>query len=700
MAMCDRNSFRMHCWDTILKQPVSISSPGLPAQEGLWSRLRNGATTKWLSARWARAALQNVGGLLSGAAAIFGVTFLAYIAILPGSFLMDDMRLVETDNPLSNGQLTPLSIWFQTDFPLANLIFRCEWLLWGGNPLWYHAVNIALHATSAVLLWRLLMWLRIRGAWLAGVLFALHPVCVNSVARIAELKNTLSLPFFLLSVIFYLQYEASALYPEQPQPNSSRRKAAVFYSVSLLAFVLALWAKTSVVMLPVVLLVCAGWRRGKLSRRDLVHASPHFAIALSFGLMSVWFQKYQALAGETLPATGFLERLAIASRVFWFYLGKAWVPLNLNVVYPRWNVNIHSVGAFVPLALLGAAIPVCWHFRRSWGRHVLFGLGVYAVLLFPAMGFFDAQYLTRWQVSDHLQYLPLIAPVSLAAAAVFGSRKFKIHRLAAAILLAVFFTLAFHRAGAFSTQEKLMRDTLAKNPAASDAHNDLGVVLAKRNDLSGATAEFAAAVQTDSNNATAQSNLGLMQALQSHATEAESHFLAALDRKPFDPQTHERLADLLHAQGRYREANAHLRVSLRFMPGAEVRLKLAGWLYEEGEFGEAAAQFRQALSENPDLPDALNNLAWLLATCGDGAVRNGAEAVRCAERACQLTEFKHSGFMSTLAAAYAEAGRFSEAVDTAQKALSLQDAAGETQFAMLNRQLIERYRAGEAFHQP
>ncbi len=637
--------------------------------------------------------------MLGGSAAIFAITFLVYLAILPGAFLMDDMRLVHTDNPLSNGQLTPLSIWFQTDFPLANLIFRGEWLLWGGNPLWYHVVNIALHATSAVLLWRLLALLRIRGAWLAGVLFALHPVCVNSVARIAELKNTLSLPFFLLSIIFYLRYEASVLYPEQSQPSHSRHPAPCYYTISLLSFVLALWGKTSVVMLPVILLACAVWRRNKLSVRDFTHSGPHFAIALSFGLMSVWFQKFQALAGETLPPTGFLERLEIAARVFWFYLGKAWAPLNLSVVYPRWNMDVHSLGTFVPLALVAVGVSVCWHFRRSWGRHVLFGLGAYAVTLFPAMGFFDAQYLTRWQVSDHLQYLPLIAPISLAAA-VFGALKLRIHRTLATVLVAALFTLTFQRAGVFSTQERLMRDTLAKNPAASDAHNDLGVIFAKRNDLPDAAAEFAAAMQADPNNATAESNLGLMLALQGHATEAESRFLLALDRKPFDPQTHERLADVLHAQGRHRDANAHLRIALRFKPAVETRLKLAGWLYGSGEFGEAAAQFRQALSEKPDLPEALNNLAWLLATCGDGAVRNGAEAVRCAERACQLTEFKQSGFMSTLAAAYAEAGRFSEAIDTAQNALRLQDAAGETQMAILNRHLLEHYRAGEPFHQP
>ena len=124
---------------------------------------------------------------------------------------MDDRRLIEGENPIVTGELGPSSVWFQTDFALSTFAFWAQWLAWGANPGWYHAVNMALHALSAVLLWRLLARLRIPGAWLAGAIFAVHPVGVASVARIAELKNTLSLPFFLLAALFYVRYEDASL---------------------------------------------------------------------------------------------------------------------------------------------------------------------------------------------------------------------------------------------------------------------------------------------------------------------------------------------------------------------------------------------------------------------------------------------------------------------------------------------------------
>ena len=143
-----------------------------------------------------------------GVLLLFGLVFVVYHPMMPGSFLMDDHRLIREDNPLVNGELTPFNIWFQTDFTLSTFALWLQWLAWGENVGGYHVVNMLLHGLSAFLLWRLLTHLKIPGAWLAAAIFAVHPVCVNSVARIAEIKNTLSLPFFLLSFWLYLRYEA------------------------------------------------------------------------------------------------------------------------------------------------------------------------------------------------------------------------------------------------------------------------------------------------------------------------------------------------------------------------------------------------------------------------------------------------------------------------------------------------------------
>jgi tetratricopeptide (TPR) repeat protein len=195
-------------------------------------------------------------------------------------------------------------------------------------------------------------------------------------------------------------------------------------------------------------------------------------------------------------------------------------------------------------------------------------------------------------------------------------------------------------------------------------------------------------------------NLGRILLEQGHTEEAQQQFLDALKTQPHHPEAHRALGNLLARQGKSNEALRHLRVALLFKPDVQTRVAFASLLHQTGEYGEAAAQFRLALLAQPDSVEALNNLAWLLATCPDGTVRNGAEAVRCAERASRLPAPKGMCVEGTLAAAYAEAGRFKEAVATAEKAVETETAAGQTRFAALNTQLLTFYRAGQPFHEP
>jgi len=710
-----------------------LASPSCPTAAGSdTGRLRRG----WPAIGRAVKVGDSRLGLVLGALVIFALILAAYRPILPGSFLMDDRRLIEGENPMVTGALGPFSVWFQTDFALSTFALWAQWLAWGTSPGGYHAVNMALHGLSAVLLWRLLARLRIPGAWLAGAIFAVHPVGVASVARIAELKNTLSLPFFLLAALFYVRYEDAsfarmdgwdaravdsaggtpadasgtvALPGEQPGTGagSSQRldatsSAAVWYGLSLAAFVLALLSKTSTVMLPLVLLGGAAFRRGRITGRDLVCTGPFFVLALAFGLMSAWFQKYQALAGagQTLAPESFWERLAIAGRAFWFYLGKALLPVRLNLVYPRWNVDASKLESFAPALLAGAVFLVCWRFRRSWGRAALLGLGVFAVTLFPALGFFDSQFLIRWQVSDHLQYLPLIAPAALAAAALAAALPAGLFRGAAAAVVILLTFLSFQRAEAFSTPERLFRDTLAKNPEAWAARNDLGVILAARGgtNYDAAIEQFNASLKSNPDNPDAHANLGQTLLLQGKIAQAESEFQAALRLNPLDAQSHRNYAAALGHDGNQSESIRHLQAALSLKPDLPARLELAGLLFQTGDLRQAAAQYRQALGANPNSAEALNNLAWILATASDDRLRDGAEAARLAERAERLPPVKGMCVGGTLAAAYAEAGRFPEAIATAEKAVREETAAGETRLADLNNYLLTSYRAGKPWH--
>jgi tetratricopeptide (TPR) repeat protein len=186
--------------------------------------------------------------------------------------------------------------------------------------------------------------------------------------------------------------------------------------------------------------------------------------------------------------------------------------------------------------------------------------------------------------------------------------------------------------------------------------------------------------------------------MQHKFAEAEEHFQAALKLKPASADVQQAYAGALLEQGKVAEALPHLREAVRLEPRIELCLRLAGLLHAAGNFSEAAEQYRSILKREPDSVEALNNLAWMLATCPDAGVRNGTNAVQLAEQACRLTGDKKAGMVGTLAAAYAEAGRFQEAVNTAAKAADLAAASGNEPFAARNRQLLELYRAGHPFH--
>jgi tetratricopeptide (TPR) repeat protein len=640
-----------------------------------------------------------LGGLL-----IVLLVFAVYSPILPGTFLMDDSRLIGADNPLVNGSLTPWSLWFQTDFTLATFGWWLEDLAFGKNPLGFHVVNLMLQSTSAILLWRLLARLRIPGAWLAGALFAVHPVAVCTVARVAELKNTLSLPFYLLSMIAYLRYESVALYPEatgsgnQPQ---SRKPATLWLTISLISFVLALLAKTTVVVLPVILLLCAFWQRRRITVKDVIHLSPFFVLSVAFGLMSIWFQKHQALltTHEVLHPASFLERLATAGYVFWFYQGKALLPVNLSIVYSQWKMDPTTVATYVPALLVLAVLALCWWYRRGWGWHVLLGLGCFAAALFPALGFFDAQFMTMWQVSDHLQYIPMVAITALGAAALAGWLAPAVFRFATVVLLAALCVLSFQRARAFRTEEALMRDTIAKNAAAWPAHTDLGVELAKQGNLAGAVDEFKRALRDQPGSQDVHRDLGQAYLAQGKLADAVVEMAAALKINPHNPVIQRDYADVLKLMGRNGEALEHLSIANALKPDAATRTDLASLDYLSGNPAEAARQLRRALALDPDQLEALKTLAWILATCQDDSVRDGKEALRDAKHACELTGFKRPEFVGMLAAAYAEVGDFPRAIASAEQTGQLATQAGDTRWAAISSQFLAAFQAGKPWRE-
>ena len=617
---------------------------------------------------------------------------IAYAPIYGGGFVWDDPLLIDK-NPLVLQTLTWRTIWFQVDFPLTEFVLWLEWLAWGKNPLGYHIVNVALHAVGCLLVWRVLARLRVRAAWCGALLFALHPVGVASAGWISELKNVLSLPFFLLSLDGFLEYESHAA-------RSSRAKASTWLAVSLPLFVLALFSKTSTVVLPLILLLCCWWNRGRISREDVRRSAPFFVLALGFGLLSVWFQAHQAGADAAWVREPLAVRLLGVGAALWFYVFKALVPLNLCFIYPRWNINPHWLGWYLPGLLWVGCLLLSWNRRKSWGRPLFFTLACFSLLLFPVLGFFDMYFLAISRVSDHFQYLGLIALCALVAAALRQSLGIKWSAVATGVLAAGLAVLTFQRAKIVGNEERLWRDTLARNPQAWTACNNLGCLLAEQGKYDDARAQFETAIQLNEHNAQAHGNLGRLLALEGQPDQALEHFRTALNIKPGDADVRRSFGSVLKEQGKIAEALVQYQEALRLEPSADTRMELAGLYCQVGKAREAIEQYHKLLLVQPDSREALNNLAWLLATLDDGALRDGKEAVALAERANRLAQEREAVPWGTLAAAYAEAGRFKDAVAAAQKARDLASTAGQEQLVFSLDQLLELYQAGKPFHQP
>jgi tetratricopeptide (TPR) repeat protein len=692
--------------------------------------------------------------LAFGTAAILLIVLVTYWPALRGQFVWDDLLLVDK-NPLVTGKLDLRTVWFRTDFPLSMVGFWLQWLVWGKSAAGYHVVNVLLHALGATLFWRVLVKLKIPGAWIAAVLFAVHPLAAASVAWISELKNTLSLPFYLLSVWCFLHFEENASTADadagarlsQPQQASTVRNVVEtqgrwkfrdllrlgqprsgswsFYWLALLAFLLALLSKTSTVMVPAVLVMCVWWLRGRLTPRDIARIAPFFALALVFGLLTIWFQR-QAIGSVEVQSENFWARLADAGRAVWFYLGKAILPVHLNLIYPRWHLDPRAPMSYGPLLLLAVVAAICWSFRRRWGGPLLFALACFVLNLLPILGFLDMYYLALSRVSDHFAYLALMPVTALAAAGlsqvVDRSRRReeaekatagvrpppRVGRYLASIrllfvatpLVLVLAVETFQRAGVLAKDETLWRDTLAKNPAAWTARNNLGCILAEQGKYDEAIQQFVFGLELNPANAEAHCNLGRALAAKGQFDKAETHFQKALSIRPQNADIQRSYALMLVQRGKADAALPRFREALRLEPDLNTRLQFASLLYQTHHAAEAATQYRQVLDVKRDHPEALNNLAWLLATSGDSTVRNGAEAVQLAERACRVGRPNDPVPLGTLAAAYAEAGRFKEAVATAEKASELANRIGNTQFAAMNQQLLNYYKAGRPFHEP
>jgi tetratricopeptide (TPR) repeat protein len=658
-------------------------------------------------------------------------TALAYQQAWHAGYVWDDDVYV-TGNKLLTAPDGLKRIWFSLEspsqyFPLVYTTFRIERALWGLNPAGYNCVNILFHIVNALLVWRLLHVLRIPGAWLAAAIFALHPVQVESVAWITERKNVLMGFFFLLSLLSWTNFL-----------EAQTRRMWKFYALALVFCALALLSKTTACTLPAALLLILWWQKRPITWQRLMQIAPFVVLGLGMGLVSIWWERYhQGTRGEIFDV-GVLDRVLIASRAFWFYLSKLLWPANLMFSYPRWTISAANPFDYIWL-LAVAALAAVIYFARSGSRRIGRGPEV-AVLFFvatlsPTLGLIMLYTFRFTFVADHYQYLACIGPVALAAVGITTGfslleKRRPFPRIAiCGALLFVLGLLTWRQCGMYRDTETLWRWTISRNPGSWMAYNNLGTELLKAGKVDEAIAQFKRALQIqpdyavahnnlgnallrlgqtadsythlqkalqlDANNAEAHNNLGNTLVQMDRVDEAATHYGKAVEIDPSYAQAHNNLGALFLQTGHLEESVTHLQKALALEPdSADAHNNLANTLMRMGKIDEALSHYNTALELRPSDINAQNNLAWLLATFPDARIRNGPRAIQLAEHADIAAGGTNPVIAATLSAAYAETGRFPEAVKTARHALELARASGNTNLAEAIKAQIALYDAG------
>ena len=518
-------------------------------------------------------------------------TLAAYIPALHGGPVWDD------DAHLTATALQSLHglwrIWFdlgatQQYYPLLHSAFWVEHRLWGDAVPGYHLTNVLQHAAAAWLVVLILRRLSIPGAWLAGFIFALHPVSVEAVAWISEQKSTLSAVFYLASALAYLHFDRT------------RRRSLYFLALGL--FVLALLSKTVTATLPAALLVVFWWQRGRIEWwRDVLPLLPWFVVGASAGLLTAWVERNLIGAQGADFALTFTERCLLAGRVVWFDLLHAIWPVNLIFIYPRWTVSAAVWWQYLFPAAVPALAAGLWRISRR-RRGPLAGFLFFVGTLFPVLGFFNVYPFVYSYVADHFQYLANLGIiVPLASGLALAARRNATVKMAEVALVVLLGVLTWWQSGTFRDSTTLYQETLARNPDCWLAHNNLGHdLLEVPGQLPAAIDHFEAALRLQPNYPQAWNNLGIaLMELPGRLPEAIGDFQTALRIQP-----------------KYPEAYNNLGIALSRVPG---------------RLPDAIADFEAALRLQPEYPEAHNNLGIALSRIPGGlpeAIRHFEAALR------------------------------------------------------------------------
>jgi tetratricopeptide (TPR) repeat protein len=569
-----------------------------------------------------------------------GTVLWIYAPAFHGGWIWDDAPYLADHLHLHDPAGWWWKTWIAPDadyYPLEATILTVQWHFWHNDTLGYHLTNVVLHILSALLVWRLLGKLGVRCAWLGGLFFAVHPMMVESVAWIVELKNMLSLPLLLLAMCAYLSYD--------------EKKQVRDYVLALLMFLAAMLCKAAVMMFPAVILLHAKWKRGRIAWKDVKASLPFFALSLMLAIPSALLQHQNN--EQVVVNVGLFARLSAAGWEVMFYLYRFLIPIHLLPVYPSGLSPGFSWMELWPWLLIAAFFAVLRLSPAAWRRHAWLGLGFFLLNLIPVMGFVVANATTMAWSMDHLAYISIIGLIGLFVAGwgwlegklPISARPFTAGILA--ILVALLAGESHSYAKFFQSEEILWNYTLQGNPNSPLVRTNLGVLLASEGRIVEAEKQFREALHLDPHWVEAGNNLGLVlqqmgrtqEALTTYekvlaikpdyaqargnfgsALAADGQVPAALEQfkeaihlRSNDPKLHYNLANTLADANRLPEAVEHYHDALELDPDfVQAHFSLANTLVRMGHLPEAVEQYKRAVTIDPRYADAHANLGNVL----------------------------------------------------------------------------------------
>jgi len=558
------------------------------------------------------------------------LTLAAYGPVIQAGFIWDDDLYVTENKTLRD--LDGLEhIWFDRRanpqfYPLVHTVFWIEYHLWVLNPLGYHLVNVSLHAANAVLLLLVLRRLNVPGAFWAAGLFAVHPAIVESVAWVTELKNVLSAFFYLCSFWALMRFWPPER--EKPQPDGRWR----YYVLAFLLFAGALFSKTVACSFPAAFLLVRWWKQGRLTWRDAWVTVPFFALGLLLALNTASLEKDHVGASGKEWDFSLIDRVLIAGRALWFYVGTLVWPSKLTFIYPRWQIDAGTWWQYLfPLAAVGA-IGALWALRRRLGRGPLTAALFFAGTLVPALGFFNVYPMRYSFVADHFQYLASVGLLALAGGAVELCRSRWAANLnpsiaaACCLLFAVLAFLTWRQVGVYKDLMTLWNDTLEKNPTCWVAYNNRGALYKAQGKIDLAFADLCKTIEFNPEYGEAYNNRGLIYQQWKCQQEALDDFNRTIQLLPYDWRGYLSRGLLYSEQGELDKAGLDFNRAIALRPEVQKMYSARGMaLAEQGvlasamsynnrgvtflqdQWEQAIADFSKAIALKPDYAEAFFN---------------------------------------------------------------------------------------------